>query len=110
MYSKSNLKGFFFYYVIVRKDLLNKLNVSCIYQFPKISKILMNIHTDQKLTQISDMHLFNCVSVLEFLTNSYCLFKTCDVVKLDHFTSLNNFLIEIFVESFFVYEFFIRIY
>lgn len=105
------MKGFYFYYHIIRKDLLNKYYIFASKFIPKFNKICFSVQTNQKDVVLSDGHLFSWVLLLEFLTNFPCKKTPCNVVNIDHFTTLTNYRLFVNLLNFTcIYEIFLFIY
>lgn len=110
MPSFSNLKGFFFYQSIVRKDLLNKLVLSDTVFIPAITKTEVSISTNQKLQEVGMGDVFSWVCLLEMLGGSVYSLEFGDLLQVTHFTSLRNFKLSVNFLRFDIYEFFFQIF
>lgn len=111
--SFSSLKGLFYYYHVIRKDFLNKFCFLSLKQLPSLQKISLSVQTNQKEkdTRVSEGPLLNWILLLEFLTNSICKVTPCNIVELDHFTSLKNYKFSVIFKNFTqIYELFFFIY
>jgi len=105
------MKGFYFYYHIIRKDLVNKYHIFASKFIPKFNRISLSVQTNQKDVVLSDSHLFSWVLLLEFLTNFPCKKTACNIVNLDHFTTLTNYRLFVNLVNFTcIYEIFLFIF
>lgn len=110
MQSFSNLKGFFFYQSIVRKDLLNKIVLSHTSFVPAITKTEITISTNQKLREVGMGDVFFWVCLLEMLGGSVYSLEFKDLLQITHFTSMRNFRLVVNFSRFTMYEFFFQIF
>src|SRR4051794_30006944 len=93
----SNLKGFFFYCSIVRKDLLNKVLFASERLVPELLSVNLSISTNLRVKETGIADMFFWVCVLEMLGGTFCKVNFKDFLQISHLKSTRNF--QVFIDS-----------
>jgi len=97
-------KGYFFYYHILRKDLLSKYVVFLFSDLPRLDRFRFSARSDHERFLFSDRLLWTWWMLTELLFAQIVRFRRCDTYQADHLSTQPNFMLETEITGRVVYE------
>ena len=103
-------KGYFFYFHLLRKDLLGKYLVFTCNCLPRLERLQFSVRSHQEQTIFSDRLLWSWWMLTELFCAHSVHFQHCDIYQADHLLAYPNVLLSSQIVGRRVYEPFFNLY